>query len=304
MMNRPPSGESDPAKKKVHIPAFPSHPSFPYITLPNGWAVALLYITPELATDMLSRNVNNQRQLKTKTIERYASDMAEGSWRTTHQGVAFDAAGHLCDGQHRLSAIVASGATIPFFVFFGVGGREEMTVVDTHQVRTDFDASKVLGMDSTRRRISILNAMIRYGLKNGGSILTSLTRTSKLALLSRHEQILGLVDSWFGTGKYANTLGTAPVIAAVACAALHHDHGRLERFVSVLTEQADSSGKSENAAKSLRQFLTSSDGSQTSERFLKTCKAIQQFIAGVDPGRNLYASPSNPFPIPSFNAIE
>jgi hypothetical protein len=296
---------TDPPKPSVHIPRFSSHPAFPFTILPNGWAVALLDVTPELATEMLSRNVDNQRQLKTKTIERYASDMSSGDWRLTHQGVAFDAAGHLCDGQHRLSAVVASSKeSVPFFVFFGVGGRKEMTVLDTHQVRTDYDASKVLEMDSSKRRISILNAMIRYGIKNGGSILNSLTRTTRLALLDRHKDTLRLVDSWFGTGRYSNKLGTAPVIAAVACAALHHDHGKLERFVHVLTEQVDVSGKSEFAAKSLRQFLTSSDGSQTSERFLKTCRAIQHFIAGVDPGRNLYACPGNPFPIPGFNDEE
>ena len=41
-----------------------------------------------------------------------ARDMKAGHWRLTHQGIAFDPAGVLIDGQHRLWAIVESDTTL------------------------------------------------------------------------------------------------------------------------------------------------------------------------------------------------
>lgn len=66
--------------------------------LPNGWAVAIATITPALAEAMLALNEDNQRNLVRSNIDRFAKDMAGGSWCLTHQGVAFNRAGRLGDG--------------------------------------------------------------------------------------------------------------------------------------------------------------------------------------------------------------
>lgn len=283
--------------KGPHIPRFTSHPDFKLTMLPNGWALALVDITPELATEMLSRNVDNQRPLLTGTIDRYALDMANGSWRLTHQGIAFDESGRLHDGQHRLSAVVAAGTTVRFFVFFGAGGRPEMAVIDTQRVRSLNDSARVVGLDATKRQIATANAMIRFGIKNGYGTINRMTRTDRLAVIDRHHDVLKLADSWFGSSKMGVKLGAAPVIAAIACAAYHHDHAKLARFSAVVTEQAEPE-KHEVAAKSLRQFLVTAIRPAPQEVFLKTCRAIQHFIAGSEPGRCIYACPENPFPIP------
>jgi hypothetical protein len=52
------------------------------------------------------RNLKN-RPIRRHTVARFVDDMKNGRFKgATHQGIAFDANGHLIDGQHRFAAIV------------------------------------------------------------------------------------------------------------------------------------------------------------------------------------------------------
>lgn len=90
-------------------------------------------VTPELAADWLKANRKN-RKLKDRTVEAYQMDMKNGAWMTTHQGIAFDDADNLIDGQHRLVALV--GAKTPVLMLVsrgwpaGGGKRKTMDAVD------------------------------------------------------------------------------------------------------------------------------------------------------------------------------
>ena len=72
-------------------------------------------ITPEIAAQMLAKNVGN-RAMRTHVVKQYAQQMREGQWRQTHEPIAVDASQNVVDGQHRLAAIVESGASIWFWV--------------------------------------------------------------------------------------------------------------------------------------------------------------------------------------------
>lgn len=287
--------------KRVFIPQFKSCPAFPVTYLPNGWGVAVLNIDPDLATEMLQRNADNQRKFIETGIERYASDMASGSWLLTHQGIAFNSRGQLHDGQNRLRAVIVSGATVPFLVFFGAGDHPEMTVIDTGKSRSVLDAAKVNDLALTRRAVTTLNAMIRYGMKSGNTILNGLTQTKRLALIERHRPALDAVDEWFGHGKIANRIGHNPVLGAVACAYYHVDRERLARFVSILIESIDP-GPNEQAPRMLRQYIQTTDKTPAAELFLKTCRTLQYFVAGQNPARNITAAAANPYPVPDMLA--
>ena len=75
-------------------------------------------ITPELAAAYLESNHMN-RPLRPGVVENLVREIKAGRWRLTHQGIAFTADGRLLDGQHRLSAVVASGVAVPMMVTFG-----------------------------------------------------------------------------------------------------------------------------------------------------------------------------------------
>jgi hypothetical protein len=103
-------------------------------------------ITPAMATEYLSRN-GGGRNLSQSAVACYARDMANGNWRTTHQGIAFDADGNLRDGQHRMAAIVRSGVTVRMLIVKGIP-REGFGVMDTGRGRTMADRLQIEGRGS------------------------------------------------------------------------------------------------------------------------------------------------------------
>jgi len=283
-----------------HIPKFKSlNGSFSPTFLPNGWAVAIMDIDPELATEMIQRNVTNQRSFNSSTGAKYMEAMRSGGWLLTHQGVAFDADGHLEDGQHRLSAVIASGVTIRSLVFFGVGGEREMAVLDTGRLRNILDATKVLGIDITKNEITMWSNAIRFGVPNGHSLVNRISNSSRIELMRRNLDRIRLIGGWIGGTTVATKICVAAVRGALLCASYYVDHETLGRFVRVLTEQ-DNPQEGETAAKVLRQFVQTHFASAMlgSETFSKTCRAIELFIENKDIIKGLYICPVNPFPLP------
>jgi hypothetical protein len=77
-------------------------------------------VTPGMAQKWLSESNVHNRPLYEKTVESYAADMKRGFWALNNQGIGFDEKGTLIDGQHRLQAIVNSGATVPMLIVRGL----------------------------------------------------------------------------------------------------------------------------------------------------------------------------------------
>lgn len=76
-------------------------------------------ITPEKAREYLSNKAPN-RTIRAKDVAMLVRDIQNGEWRVTHQGIAFNNAGELIDGQHRLLACVKSGIPINILVTRGL----------------------------------------------------------------------------------------------------------------------------------------------------------------------------------------
>lgn len=263
----------------THIPKFAACPSFQSTVLPNGWAVAILDIDPDLATEMLQRNVNNQRKVINATVERYAADMSSGAWRLTHQGIAFNAAGHLNDGQHRLQAVITSGTTIPMLVFFTSSGEREMTVTDTGKGRTALDAAHVLGWEADKDTMATIAQMAKLAreAKHGFTV----THSKMLALYATYGERAREVCRWFHSNKVRGT-DRAPIRAAVLAALVteHTTPEVLQRFVSVLTDKLPGDQPADSSARTLRQYITNNVSAThsgfviTADLYLRTCQAL------------------------------
>jgi hypothetical protein len=99
-----------------------------HLALRSQW----IEVTPERARAWLENNFRN-RPLSDDVVRAYARDMTNGAWIATHQGIAFNDADELIDGQHRLHAIVLSGVTVRMMVTFGLPSKiegKEMTTMD------------------------------------------------------------------------------------------------------------------------------------------------------------------------------
>lgn len=93
-------------------------------------------VTPDIARHWLETLADYQRKASSKDVDLYARMMKEGKWdENVPQAICFDTDGRLCDGQHRLMAVVASGASIKFDVIRGMT-RETFLRLDQGRRRT------------------------------------------------------------------------------------------------------------------------------------------------------------------------
>lgn len=120
----------------------------------------VLKITPALAKSMLLKNKKN-RPLDDRLVTSYATIMNNGEWRLSHQGICISQTGQILDGQHRLSAIVKCGKTIPFMVVSGLPD-ETMTVIDIGKKRTVGDAFHLLEVPNYNFIAASLTRYFKY----------------------------------------------------------------------------------------------------------------------------------------------
>ena len=105
-------------------------------------------ITPEIAKNMLERNMKNNRRVSHDVVQRYARIMRGGGWSLTHQGIAFDDKGKLIDGQHRLNAIVQANVPVKMLVTYDVEHAEgEAFTIDAGRRRTIQNIMQISGIN-------------------------------------------------------------------------------------------------------------------------------------------------------------
>jgi len=117
-------------------------------------------VTVERAKMFLAKNSGN-RPLSDGTVKRYAAQMTAGMWKFNADPVRLTADGELLDGQHRLSAIVASGKPQPMLVVYGV----ERSSFDTMDVGKKREAADMLGIIGKHRTIvlaAVARSLITY----------------------------------------------------------------------------------------------------------------------------------------------
>jgi hypothetical protein len=95
-------------------------------------------ITPEVAKLFLEKTDGN-RKISEIHVDTLARDMAEGKWKLSPQGIAFDDAGIFRDGHHRLRAVLKSGRSVLMNVFYDVPA-DTFDTIDQGRVRTIRDS--------------------------------------------------------------------------------------------------------------------------------------------------------------------
>jgi hypothetical protein len=104
-------------------------------------------VDPDLATRLLERNADNRTMRMigpSRTVEAYANAMLRGEWQINGEAIIVSQEGLLNDGQHRLRAVVESGATVKMQITFGVA-RESRHTVDQGAARSPGDILVMYG---------------------------------------------------------------------------------------------------------------------------------------------------------------
>ncbi len=143
----------------------------------SGIRTEWIHVSPELAKEFLTRNVQNRR-IDWDEINGRARDMAGANWLTTHQGIAFNDRGELIDGQQRLHALIVAGVTVLMMVTFGLPSKvegKELTTMDC--------------VDRGRTRSIADQLKIQHGIKKGGMIASITSSIARLCWDQRTKRL-------------------------------------------------------------------------------------------------------------------
>lgn len=268
------------AKKPLVLPATPS-------VLES----TTVMMTPVEAAKLLESNTHN-RPMRDSVIDRYARDMKEGRWIETHESIAIASDGEIVDGQHRLWAVLFSGATVPLRVTYNAS-KESQKVIDSGVIRTVVDVVALHDGSVKPKEAAISNRML-LGTRTG----VAPSRAESIVFMEKHmDAIRFVMEEVFP--KMKRSITTAPVMAVVARAYYKEDRDRLREFGEVMfggvvKTQADTS------AILLRNFLLESTfGAGANAAILtyrKTERALRAFLDRTKLAK-LYEATEELFPL-------
>lgn len=174
-------------------------------------------ITPELATEYLSHNCTN-RALRGKDVDTLARDMINGKFVLTHQGIAFDSAGNLLDGQHRLSAVVKAGVSVYMRVTRGIKF-EDAAFMDIGVKRNLQDGFAFSGKysDSPALRNKAMSGAVRKLVRFGYNAGITLSNAEVETLLDAFSDELKALYKSSTSRKSTNSAVNAAALSALLC---------------------------------------------------------------------------------------
>lgn len=138
------------------------HPGIP--TLVSGW----FEINQERALHWLDYNLCNRKMNKHK-VRSFARQHAQGDFIATHQGIAFNDADELVDGQHTLKMVVLSGQPLLRMVTFGLPKKNKnvftMDVIDAggRSVADQLTIAHGIQQSGLKKQICAALASLCYG---------------------------------------------------------------------------------------------------------------------------------------------
>lgn len=125
--------------------------------------VALITITPQMAEQMLKKNIAN-RKVNQANVNRIAADMATGNYKVNGETIKISPNGEILDGQHRLLACVKSGMSFQSYVVYDVE-RETVGTIDMGKGRSVADSLNVMGCNIKSGIIPAMNFYFNRGQK-------------------------------------------------------------------------------------------------------------------------------------------
>lgn len=238
--------------------------------------VTIQDVTPQMAEVWLNQNKSN-RALRPGIVEKYAADMVAGKWTQTIDPIGFYKDGDVCNGQHRLFALVESDTTQKFIVVHGIDRAAGLNI-DTGFLRTLIDNARISGSDDGLSPALITAARaIALGNTQGTK---SDSYTQKLAMVNEYREAAAFAASNVRRTRY---LCGGAVLGAVGRAWLvEADKDRLARFCDVLASGLHEND-GETPATALRNYLLKEQGiASTStmwrDTFLKAMNAVYYFM--------------------------
>lgn len=260
----------------------------------SGLFCVVATVTPEHAICWLNdRNEKNRNEID-GNIDAMSRDIVNGNWETTHQGIAFDGAGQLIDGQNRLAAIIKAMKSVEVVVFIYAGARARV-VVDTGVSRKFRDQVKIAFDKDVSPLEQGVVKLLTQAPTHGGR----LSNDEMYATWQKHQEMFAWLRKQFPS--MIRGITKAASLGAIARAYYHIDREKLERFCEVFrTSRANEEEPAESTIIALRCFCMSVLGATgkgaTADVYMKTEWAIDRFVSGKS-CQKVYAASRELYPI-------
>lgn len=155
----------------------------------QGLYATVATVRPQVAEQWLEERQRRNRRIAGNVVNRYVRAMAAGDWRVNGEAIVFSDKGLLMNGQHRLTACVASREPLKVLVVVGVADSDDMMATfDGGLVRT---GGQILGM-ANYHNPNILSAMadIVYKYENSIPLPAKIDSVARLHTVERHPDMV------------------------------------------------------------------------------------------------------------------
>lgn len=187
-------------------------------------------LTPERARRLLEA-MPPQRPLRRSEVEKLKALIRHHQWQVSHQGLGFNTQGRMLDGQHRCTAVVETGVTVPIWVTFNAPP-ESFAVVDRGEKRNLADDLHTVAVTSGPLEGKVLQAAIRIVWNLDGGRQPWLNgRSSRAPTLKEARETLVNHPDLLETTRYAlrHPLPRMPASVMAAFHALFRESGGAEK---------------------------------------------------------------------------
>lgn len=249
-----------------------------------------ILITPEIGRKILSQH-NNYRALNERRVKLYCEAMKSGSWCIS-QPIMFNEEGKLCDGQHRIQAVIDSGIPQWFIVLCGIPF-ESISSLDNGQSRT-------------------LNQVLCYERSEAFSRAAQIVRGVKL-LPNNHMKVILNSEIPILWDKYSEQIAFVCELiptkqkgfsrvgfnTALVRALMNHPDQR-EKIETLVREALNGNfSKSINSGILMKLLLSNTNNGykDIQELYLKCCRVIKAEIENVRISK-IYTPTEDLFPLP------
>lgn len=192
-------------------------------------------ITPDLAAKYLTRNKRN-RPFSDRYARYLAAAIRRGEWNGLNgESIKFTENGDLCDGQHRLNAVIKAGIATTMLVVRGLG-EGAFDTLDSGKKRS---AADVMALHGEKNYVVLAaNARTVAAIEAGGEFGRVLTTPEVQAALERHPTL----RDWVNRYTSLKTIGRVAVSVVPAVVTLGAERSGAEvgeRFLTAMNTGAD-----------------------------------------------------------------
>lgn len=209
-------------------------------------------ITPKMAEVMLGWNLQN-RPVSDGTVKKYSAVMRAGRWQYTGETIIFSKS-RLMNGQHRLHACVASGASFDVLVVFGAPD-PAFAFMDVGKTRTASNIFAIHGVPNHAIMAAAIQWVLGYDTGAIGNAAKSVGK-DHAELYDGYLKHSKLQDSAWVAHLFAKLRVVSPsMMCAIHYVCARKAQGEADAFFRKVAEGIGFSGKKDPAYKLHKTFI-------------------------------------------------